>query len=805
MHKYKTAKKIKGGGGIGGGNCYFDGEAMALGGYLAMKPLLRTLTPLLLMLGLTSLAFVVLSATRTHAAETATASVTVPVSCTITATPSNGGNATMNGGTYNAAAVETTLSAACNDNGGYSVYAIGYSGDASGDSNSTSMIGPSVGGTPLLIPSCTGDNCASTAPDSSRWAMKLTSISGTSTPTILGGYDGFSSIPLESTKVITYPSSTSIGDRSETKATYAVAISSAQPSGTYTGKVKYTIVHPNYANADGTLPTMQDATSSSLAELMPNTGDSTTLVDSRDGKSYTVAKLADGKYWMTSNLDLAGGTALSPADTDVTTTYINGFTSGNGLTKSGNTIVLPSSSSSFSTSDNNLAVVYNSGRTECTSPGCYSYYSFPAATLGAKRSNGSTKETRIGYNTAASICPKGWRLPTATTSNAQAHTNNNWKTGDFYALATAYGANLESNYYENTSTFYNNAGPGTTPNFLLSGRYDGTSFRNGGSSGYYWSSTSNAGSVTSAYDLSFSSDGVYSTNFYDPRYGFAVRCVFQPTMQDATASSLTELMPNTGDSTTLVDSRDGKSYTVAKLADGKYWMTTNLDLAGGTALSASDTDVTTDYINGFTGGNGLTKSGDTIVLPSSSNSFSDSDNNLAVVYNTGRTTCSSDSTTGSCYSYYSFPAATLGAKDSSGSTTVTGDGYNTAASICPKGWRLPTATTSNASAQTSPNWKTGDFYALATAYGANLESNYYENAGTFYNNAGPNTTPNFLLSGDYNGTSFYGGGSYGYYWSSTSSSGTSAYYLLFSSGRVRSAGSNGRRLGFAVRCLYDGQ
>ena len=239
----------------------------------------------------------------------------------------------------------------------------------------------------------------------------------------------------------------------------------------------------------------------------------------------------------------------------------------------------------------------------------------------------------------------------------------------------------------------------------------------------------------------------------------------------------------TGQVYSIKDSRDEQSYNVAKLADGKCWMTTNLNLAGGTTLNASDSNVPSD--NYYT-------------LPASSTSGF-SDDTVAYVYNSGNTTstCSSPG----CYSYYSWLAATAGGKDSSGNAVST-SGYNAAYSICPKGWRLPTSTTSNASATTSPNWKTGDWYALATAYGANLESDYYQDAATFYNNAGPGTTPNFLLAGHYYSGSFNDGGSNGGYWSSTAGSSTSAYALSFYSGYVDSANHTPRRLGRSVRCVY---
>ena len=255
--------------------------------------------------------------------------------------------------------------------------------------------------------------------------------------------------------------------------------------------------------------TMQSVTSSDLATLMPNTGNTTTLPDARDGQEYTIAKLADGKYWMTTNLNLAGGTTLNVSDSNV---------------PSDNYYTLPASSTSGFSSDT-TAYVYNSGNTTstCSSPGCYSYYSWLAATAGGKDSSGNAVSTN-GYNAAYSICPKGWRLPTSTTSNASAQASPNWKTGDWYALATAYGANLESNYYENAATFYNNAGPGTTPNFLLAGIYTNGTFNSGGSNGFYWTST--AYSSTYACNLSFNSGSVLSADFYTRRSGYSVRCVY---------------------------------------------------------------------------------------------------------------------------------------------------------------------------------------------------------------------------------------------------------------------------------------
>ena len=236
-----------------------------------------------------------------------------------------------------------------------------------------------------------------------------------------------------------------------------------------------------------------------------------------------------------------------------------------------------------------------------------------------------------------------------------------------------------------------------------------------------------------------------------------------------------------------IDSRDGKGYYIARLADGQCWMTSDLNLAGGTTLNASDSDVPTN--NYYT-------------LPASSTTGFD-DNTKAYVYNTGNETilqadCTS---TQPCNSYYSWLAATAGGKDASG-TAVTDNGPDAAYSICPKGWRLPkSGNDSDASATSTTGYKKGDFYKLATAYGANLESSQSQSSAVFYNNAGPGTLPNFLLAGFYNSSTFRNGGANGHYWSSSSNSSTIAYKLRFDSSSVDSASSNYRQYGFSVRCV----
>ncbi|MBR3056263.1 hypothetical protein IKG64_03140, partial [Candidatus Saccharibacteria bacterium] len=225
--------------------------------------------------------------------------------------------------------------------------------------------------------------------------------------------------------------------------------------------------------------------------------------------------------WMTTNLNLAGGTAISADDTDVDASYVSSFTTSNNLTKSGNTIVLPASSQSGFSSDN-YSYVYNSTSTDCSSStGCYGYYSWDAATLGSGRSI-STDNTDAPY----SICPKGWKLPTAYTTSA-----TNWQTtSDFYVLAHQYGLDSTTSTTENDNGFYTLAGPGTTPNFQLAGWYSNLGpFSGGGSYGYYWSTTSYS-SASGARYLFFFSSGVYSSGNTSRYYGYSIRCVARPSV-----------------------------------------------------------------------------------------------------------------------------------------------------------------------------------------------------------------------------------------------------------------------------------
>ena len=422
---------------------------------------------------------------------------------------------------------------------------------------------------------------------------------------------------------------------------------------------------------------------------------------------------------------------------------------------------------------------------------------------------GNASDSNIITATITSNSPYGYHL--SATTDTKNGTTSLVNTADSNFVFTNLDSNKASlsNFSDNTWGYSYSTDNGTTwisgdYGAALSG-YNGLTLDNddsGATGTTLYNNDSYAGSTAVKFKIGAKSATTQAAGTYTGTVNFYAVTNPEPLpyMQDLNATKLNQLLPNVGDTTTAIDKRDEQAYQIAKLADNKYWMVENLNLAGGTALDADNTDVTSAYISSFTTSNNLTKNGSTIALPASSTSGFDTDN-YSYVYNSGnKTNCGASGQNTPCYSYYSWDAATLGS-----GRTISTDNTDAPYSICPKGWRLPTSGNSS-----DNEWKRGDFYKLATAYGANLESDYCENyyeASPFYNNAGPNTTvPKFLLAGVYANGSFSQGGSLGLYWSSTSDSSTSgARYLVFLSVHVGSANNNNRYNGFSVRCLFSGQ
>ena len=189
-----------------------------------------------------------------------TATITVPMACSMSSTTDTAHTAEVPNGIdsrgqdyYPDGIGQTTLKVYCNDNEGFSVYAVGYSDDTLGN---TYLRDNTLGQTSDILTSTTFTG------NTSAWAMKIGVTSGTYTPTIAGStgdsekqsgdtdYSDWSTIPNIYTRVAYRNSGTDVDNNSvytegaRVTTTYAVYISPTQKSGTYIGQVKYTLLHP---------------------------------------------------------------------------------------------------------------------------------------------------------------------------------------------------------------------------------------------------------------------------------------------------------------------------------------------------------------------------------------------------------------------------------------------------------------------------------------------------------------------------------------------------------------------------------
>ncbi len=139
---------------------------------------------------------------------------------------------------------------------------------------------------------------------------------------------------------------------------------------------------------------MQDMTGEICAKA--NIGDAGSLEDVRDGNVYTVRKYEDGKCWMTRNLALTkesieanGNSAiLTSSDSNVESNYM-----------------MPASLYEIDKEDFSAAKIYSSQIYVSESTDNSAYYNYMAVTAG------SGGEDLAKGDASASICPRGWRLP----------------------------------------------------------------------------------------------------------------------------------------------------------------------------------------------------------------------------------------------------------------------------------------------------------------------------------------------------------------------------------------------------------
>ena len=540
--------------------------------------------------------------------------ITVPISCTMTGTGMNSHTAEINNGLYRADIGSTTMHAFCNDNEGFAIYAAGYTGNEIGGTNSNKLVGTVASGNSVIE-----SGIATTAgnPDVSNWAMKLAisqdsgDITGTNAFTIdsapnadlpsqaeqgatSASFTQYHVVPNEYVKVAHKNSGTDMTDTTggvKFTTTYAAYISKTQAADTYSGQVIYTLVHPSSAAApslDGCNPTgttigtdsstdvvcMQDITSTNKSTVLASMTEGTqyTLKDKRDGKEYKVAKLADGKVWMTQNLDLDlnAGTTYTNLDTDL------GW---NTSTNQYDTANWSPTRSTYATATNNIHEWCQGGTwnsdgycaqnhtPESYDPGdlywntttsdysdwdaysCEFFTSTPSCNeslnpLSTYVSSTGTQQYHLGnyYNWVAaiasnnasiygvynentgehenleihqSICPAGWTLPYANYND-----NTNLLEGDFADLWTEYGWD-STNY--NFSNIANLTG---APLYFTPAGYFDSRLGYVGSDGDFWSSVAYRDS--GAYNAYFNVDGGAFPAYSASRVvGYSVRCLLR--------------------------------------------------------------------------------------------------------------------------------------------------------------------------------------------------------------------------------------------------------------------------------------
>ena len=499
-----------------------------------------------------------------------------------------------------------------------------------------------------------------------------------------------------------------------------------------------------FGGENNRITTMQEMTPEVCASAEIGEAGAGILKDIRDNNIYNVTRLDDGNCWMTSNLSLTKESIAKAGNSPK-------LTSESSNVADDSTFIMPDSietlSSTTSPKDFSNEVDYNNIAQiydgGSKDPRWKPSYGSYYNWYAATAGTGNAELTTAGEEASGSICPKGWVLPSRN---------------DYETLLSV--ANITNNAEGSAKL------RGKPYNFSLAGAIlDGILLYVGdsGGNGDYWAKTV-YDQVNSEY-LIFSVGKVGIDKGLRHR-GRSVRCVAPSVaedpapevsgfggikkMQDMTTEICTKATANsTGQ---LYDSRDNSIYTVGKLSDGKCWMTQNLRIVGKT-ITPSSSDVSTKY-----------------AIPESTTSgWSTTDFAATNVFYDG------DETYGA---YYTWCAATANS-----CLEATEANANAASSICPKGWKIPTS--AEFTKLTAPGGTWGPVNGIN---GSTIGGAFFP-AGSYYLNGLADRT------------------SRGFLWTSTASSSSSAFFLLFYQDYLNPAYSpEGRQriqrnYGVPIRCI----
>ncbi|MBR2709889.1 InlB B-repeat-containing protein, partial [Candidatus Saccharibacteria bacterium] len=250
-----------------------------------------------------------------------------------------------------------------------------------------------------------------------------------------------------------------------------------------------------------------------------------TLIDTRNSKTYLVAKYADGHCWMRENLNLVLTKDSNVDAYNFETKEVMSYTPNNSTQTTTGSSYPWAEDASDGTRSLNIDKDDCIGGTDINTSGgsgatcdankpyerigvLYNWAAATAQTGDQAKNAGSSGEQVI----PTSICPKGWRLPA--------------NSGD-YSFSTLMGSyGLPTTNQVSLTSANNYSGQLQNPlNFNRPGNYywSAGALHGRGTGGWFWSSV--AYSTASAHVLHFLSAAFYPQSGNAKGYGFSVRCV----------------------------------------------------------------------------------------------------------------------------------------------------------------------------------------------------------------------------------------------------------------------------------------
>ncbi|MBQ7201774.1 InlB B-repeat-containing protein [Candidatus Saccharibacteria bacterium] len=573
-------------------------------------------------------------------------------------------------------------------------------------------------------------------------------------------------------------------------------------------------------------------------------GDVIGLTDTRDNKVYAISKLSDGQCWMMEALHLnSRNSNISLSTTNYPTNeYLTKMSAG--------------SEGWCSTNSSDCVDRILSSNTNATASTYY--YNWYTITAG----NGNYAMT--SGTAAGDICPAGWHASRAGTDSSSDYYRLAVSLGGNYAamsgtIATDVSARLRT--YPNNFRYYGfglpNGNKADPYNNRKSGYYIGTNPSTSVNAAMFYMTDSSVyissypkyygypvicikNPKAVRYDGNGADEGnimrvthpatpsstinLYASNYKRDGYGFLGWSFTQIDPDASNAATLianatiygpneTITLPSTingdlvlyavwiksagnlqswsgcssltqGSVTALKDTRDNQVYAVGKLADGNCWMLENLRLSDEYSYDATKSQGYGGVFNGLAESELATFFYSN--LPNSLYSVGiDSDGDYKISgefteyrvprYNNANTSATVSVMTSSNQNIYSYGNYYNFAAASANTSTILPAGDNAGTSICPLGWRLPTGGDGK------------EFSSLMSAVSGATNLRMYPN--------------NFIFSGYLWQYNINGRGTYGEFYSSTSTNETGANDFQFYNASNYQHRNVNKALGTTIRCI----